>query len=132
MKRRLLKIAEETNNSQSSLSLKLGQSRGFIKQCSDSCNSNVLAKLIALYPNLNPYYIITGEGDMWIDMEKENKLQKLATDNIEYKLLYQQMKNLYESSVKNYEQMRNMYSSLEEQNSRLIESLSKYEKLSIK
>lgn len=132
MKQRLLKIAEATNNSASSLSIKLNQSRGFIKQCSDGCNSNVLTKLIILYPNLNPYYLLTGEGDMWIDLTSKSKLSKLATDNLYYKVLYQQIKNLYESQSKSFEQYRAMYANLEEQNAKLIDELSEFKKLGIK
>jgi phage repressor protein C with HTH and peptisase S24 domain len=64
----------------------LGASRGSISKAvkdGKSIGSNVLEKIIALYPDLNPVWLLTGEGEMFIDKDSAPAITtfKLKTDS---------------------------------------------------
>lgn len=64
----------------------LGASRGSISKAvkdGKSIGSNVLEKIMALYPDLNPHWLLTGLGNMLLDKENAPALQtfRLKTDD---------------------------------------------------
>jgi len=63
----------------------LGASRGSISKAvkdGKSIGSNVLEKIIALYPDLNPQWLLTGQGSMLIESDNGPAIQtfRLKTD----------------------------------------------------
>lgn len=61
----------------------LGASRGSVSKAvkdNKSMGSNVLEKIIALYPDLNPTWLLTGNGDMFTENSPAVKTFRLKTD----------------------------------------------------
>jgi len=62
----------------------LGASRGSISKAvkdGKSIGSNVLEKILLFYPDLNPTWLLTGQGDMYLDKSESSiKTFRLKTD----------------------------------------------------
>ncbi|MGQ2983700.1 S24 family peptidase [Flavobacterium sp.] len=61
----------------------LGASRGSISKAvkdGKSIGSNVLEKILATYPDINPGWLLTGEGDMFTNEGPNVKTYRLKTD----------------------------------------------------
>lgn len=66
----------------------LGASRGSISKAvkdSKSLGSNVLERILSVYPDLNPEWLLTGKGEMLLDTQAAGggvKTYRLKTDNL--------------------------------------------------
>lgn len=100
MKEILAKICSLENISASALSNKLNSSRGFVKSVTYKKEDQLLYKLLTLFPNLNPYFLITGKGPMTVEMTGKDKIAKMGKEVTDYHLLYDQMKTMYEDVAK--------------------------------
>lgn len=122
MKKILNKVCELKGISQSALSNKLGRSRGFVKSVKNGVEDQMLFNLLALYPDLNPYYLITGKGEPLIDDAAANsRLRRAASSALDYKTLYEEIRIMYDDVLTANRHMETAIKNLTKQNKGLIE-----------
>lgn len=121
MKEILEKICKEKQISASALSNKLNSSRGFVKSVSYRKEDQTVYKLLALWPDLNPYWLITGEGPVTIDLESNSKIAKIGAGMADYKVLYDQLRSMYDDIVTENRHLESGIKKLMKQNVALIE-----------
>jgi hypothetical protein len=64
IKEKILKILQEKNISRADFYKKTGISNGYLDK-NGSVASSVLEKILTIYPEVNLYWLITGEGSMY-------------------------------------------------------------------
>lgn len=121
MKEILNQVCELYGISQSALSNKLGKSRGFVQSMKSKKNDNILKRLLAVYPDLNPYYLLTGQGPMLIDMKGSTKIAAMGRENAEYKILYENLMTMYDDVIKSNRHMEQVNRNLLKQNNSLLD-----------
>lgn len=121
MKEILEKICKEKQISASALSNKLNSSRGFVKSVSYRREDQTVYKLLALWPDLNPYWLITGEGPVTIDLESNSKIAKIGAGMADYRVLYDQLRSMYDDIVTENRHLESGIKKLMKQNVALIE-----------
>lgn len=121
MKEILEKICKEKQISASALSNKLNSSRGFVKSVSYRKEDQTVYKLLALWPDLNPYWLITGEGPVTIDLESNSKIAKIGAGMADYRVLYDQLRSMYDDIVTENRHLESGIKKLMKQNVALIE-----------
>lgn len=123
MKRILQSITEMKSISASQLSNKLGASRGYVNSVKHKLEDQVLFKLLAMYPDLNPYWLITGQGPKTVDLTGNSKMAKIGSAMSDYKILYDQLRSMYDDIVKDNRHLESNVKALMKQNESLIERL---------
>ena len=76
---RLIQFLAHENISQGKFEEKVGLSTGFVSKVGDSIRKKSLDKILAVYPNLNTVWLISGVGEMLIP---ENDHPKRSGKNI--------------------------------------------------
>lgn len=99
MKEILEKICTIKGLSGSSLSNKLGSSRGFVNSVNYKKEDQLLYKLITLFPDLNPYWLITGKGSELIDIKGNSKIERLGRQQADWQKLYDQLRKMYDDKI---------------------------------
>lgn len=120
MKKILNKICQEKEISASALSILLGRSRGFVKSVNQDAKEGILCKLLTMYPNLNPYYLIKGEGEPFIDINSRSNLASLAVANTDYLTLFESVSEMYQQVLTENAKLRSVNMNLIKQNERLV------------
>ena len=72
VKDRILIYIKETNSSQSKFEKSAGLSNGYINNLKSSPSTKILQKIISSNPSLNKDWLITGEGDMISENDKNS------------------------------------------------------------
>lgn len=130
MKDILLDLAQELGYSQSAFSLKLGYSRGYLHQCGDNYSSKTLRSILTLFPNVNPYYLIYGRGEMFVNFDNHNSnITKLAKNNADWQTLYINIQKMFDNVTAENEQLKQTIKQLTAQNSALITELDNTKKV---
>lgn len=125
MKKILSTICASQNISASALSILLGKSRGFIKSVNQDAKDGILCKLLTMYPNLNPYYLIRGEGEPYVTLNSRSNLSSLACANTDYQLLFESVNEMYQQALVENAKLRQVNQNLLKQNDRLIKENNK-------
>lgn len=123
MKEILKSICKQESMSASALSNKLGCSRGFVKSVTYKAEDQILYKLLTLFPELNPYYLITGRGPVTVDLQSQSNIAKIGSSMADYKILYEQLKKMYDDISVVNSHLRDSTKKLMRQNETLIEQL---------
>ena len=86
VKERLLRLTKALNITPNQFSLSIGRDRSYIKKITKEIQTDALRSIFNTYPNVNLMWIITGEGDIFIQEESENALlQHYRSENAELK-----------------------------------------------
>lgn len=67
LKDRLLQVIEKLGVTKSYFEKTVGFSNGFVDKSGDNTRKSSLDKISITYPNININWLLTGEGDMFID-----------------------------------------------------------------
>ncbi len=118
----LKEVCKQESISASALSNKLGFSRGFVNSVTYRKEEQLLYKLLTLFPNLNPYFLIFGQGPINIDLTGGSNISKIARSTADYKVLYEQMKLMYEDVTKTNVHLNETIKRLLKQNEALIDA----------
>jgi len=106
---RILLFIKHKGLSMRAFDLSIGASNGYTSKQSKtnaSVGSNVLEKIIDVYPDLNPLWLITGKGNMIIDGTAEpnanygNSIDALLEEKIK-RIVKEQLKDVSEKLDKN-------------------------------
>ena len=74
MKERLSEWLQNKKISQSRFSIDLGKSRSWMATVGEDIPSPILAQIIKTYPDINAYWLITGEGPMYTEEAQPTEL----------------------------------------------------------
>lgn len=69
----------------SEFSLNIGKSRGFVRAIKEEIGSGVLHNIVRIYPELNLYWLVTGEGEMIISNKNESTNDQDLLNRLEKK-----------------------------------------------
>lgn len=101
IKERILQIANNQNISYEKFCEKIGVTYGNFKGENKKrpINSNVLENILSVYPNVNPNWLLTGQGKMLI--EEDSYIEELISPNNdkEVELLQKQIALLEENKI---------------------------------
>lgn len=79
MKQRIYALCEALNITPNAFSVSLGLCRTFAKSITGSTSATNVGRILSTYPQVNPYWLLLGEGDMFISHSEHN---------VDYKDLY--------------------------------------------
>lgn len=90
VKERFLKLCEILEITPNQFSLNIGRNRDFIRKMTGEVGSDALRNIYRTFPNINIIWIITGEGEIFIDNitsshDKGNLTSFLKEENKELK-----------------------------------------------
>lgn len=101
IKERILQIANNQNISYEKFCEKIGVTYGNFKGENKKrpINSNILENILSIYPNVNPSWLLTGQGKMLI--EEDSYIEELISPNNdkEVELLQKQIALLEENKI---------------------------------
>lgn len=72
MKQRIYELCEALNITPNAFSISLGLCRTFVKSMSGTTSATNVGKILSTYPQVNPYWLILGQGEMFIDHHEVN------------------------------------------------------------
>lgn len=116
MKERIFALAEALHLTPNAFSVSLGLTRSFAKCLGKTTSAYNVAKILTTYPQVNPYWLLLGEGEMFIN---QNEFL-----NKDYKELYENTKSDNDSLRKDNALLRNQLNELMEKNTNLLIRLS--------
>ena len=77
VKERLIYFLKYLNLGQTAFENKVGWSRGHISKIKGAIGSDMLAKLVEKYPELNVDWLLTGKGDMFKSSVNDSKIRNV-------------------------------------------------------
>lgn len=101
VKERFIKLCEALNTTPNQFSQDIGKNRDFIRKITGEVGSDALRNIYRTHPNVNIIWIITGEGEIFLD----NASTSNANDNLtsflkeENKELKEENKNLIKENA---------------------------------
>lgn len=98
MKERIYALCEALGITPNAFSVSLGLCRTFAKSMSGATSSSNVARILSTYPQVNPYWLLLGEGEMFLTR---------VTKNIDYKELYQAARRDNEDLRRDNQRLRN-------------------------
>lgn len=75
IKERFLQFIEYKKISKRAFQLSIGVSNSYIQNISNGIGADVLNRITQVYPELNTEWLLTGEGNMLKNLERENNLE---------------------------------------------------------
>lgn len=81
MKERILELIAALNLSMRSFSFRIEMSEGYVRNMSKNIGVDVVGKILLKFPDVNPYWLILGEGDMFIINKMYDSNRTVAADN---------------------------------------------------
>ena len=86
IKERLILLCDALKLTPNAFSESIGRDRSFVKSIKKEIRSDALEKIITTFPSVNLIWLITGEGDIFIQEESDNALlQHYRSENAELK-----------------------------------------------
>lgn len=67
IKERIRLLARNVGLSERQFSLSIGKSESFIRTIKDNVGSDTVRNILIAYPDINPYWLLLGTGDMLIN-----------------------------------------------------------------
>lgn len=72
IKGRLLRYIEAIGSNPRKFSISIGKSDGYIRTIKGSIGSDIIGDILRVYPSLNIYWLIIGEGEMLLSKDNSN------------------------------------------------------------
>ena len=86
IKTRILQLVKALDMNPNQFSKQIGKDRSYVTSIKKEISTDVLRNIFDQFPNVNIMWIITGEGDIFIEEESENALlQHYRSENAELK-----------------------------------------------
>ena len=86
IKTRILQLVKALDMNPNQFSKQIGKDRSYVTSIKKEISTDVLRNIFDQFPNVNIMWIITGEGDIFIEEESENALlQHYRLENAELK-----------------------------------------------
>lgn len=98
MKQRIYALCDALGITPNAFSVSLGLCRTFAKSITGSTSSANVARIISHYPQVNPYWLLMGEGEMFLTHQE---------NNIDYKELYQAVRRDNDDLRRDNQRLRN-------------------------
>ena len=98
MKERIYELCKALNITPNAFSVSLGLTRTFAKSITGTTSARNVGKILSTYPTVNPYWLVLGEGDMFIAHQEHN---------IDYKDLYLATKKDNDDLRRDNQRLRN-------------------------
>ncbi|MFR9166183.1 MAG: hypothetical protein ACLVKO_08225 [Dysgonomonas sp.] len=87
MKERIFQLIEALNMSARSFSLRIGKSASFARTINNNIGADVVSEILLQFPQVNPYWLLRGEGNMFLDnngsgtsLYEEPDMHSIASD----------------------------------------------------
>lgn len=112
MKERIYALAAALNLTPNAFSTSLGLTRSFAKCIGKTTSATNVAKILTTYPNINPYWLLLGQGEMFINQNEFT--------HQDYKELYEVTKSDNDSLRKDNATLRNQLNDLMDKNTQLL------------
>jgi len=122
---RLVKYIEYKDLSLNKFSLSIGVSNSYLHKMiknKASIGSDIIENILRIYPELNPAWLLTGEGDMLRrpgekgeNGEAARRVEKLEAENEELKAQVEMLKQLVESKDQTIDALQRAIKALEKQ-----------------
>lgn len=98
IKKRIQHLIQELRLSERQFSFSIGKSESFVRTMNDNLGSDAVCRILKIYPSVNPYWLLLGEGDMYVNANIEKKLRTSTEDYVEsLKVQIKQLKEIIKS-----------------------------------
>lgn len=81
MKERILELVAALNMSMRSFSFKIKKSESYVRNLRPNVGLDVVSNILLTFPNVNPYWLILGSGDMFIEQKELNTNSTTHSNN---------------------------------------------------
>ena len=123
IKERIHLLIKELNMSARAFCMSIGKSESWARTIRETIGVDVIGNILREYPQVNIYWLISGEGEMFV----QNEINKVAENAAPYSL-NNNYKELYEEVRKDNRDLREENKKLREE---LLEQMNKNQKLII-
>ncbi len=129
MKERMMQLAAALNLSMRGFSMAIGMSSGWGTTMSEKgIGSDVLAKILARFPEVNPTWLITGEGEIF-KLESEDVGDSVLNSENYYRKLYISLaKDNDDLRVENAKLRQDLYDAIDKYKKITMENISLMQK----